>query len=580
MNLELLKGSRSRILAAIILVVVAIFVVRLFYLQIIQHEYYTTLAKEEQMTSRTIPADRGLIYAKSGDKPVQLVMNETVYTVFVDPAVITKPDVVADALREIAGGNTRKNLDELLRRTETRYQVVANKLTRVQADKLKAKNFYGVGFQATTQRVYPEGSLAAQVLGFVDTEGEGKYGVESYLQKTLKGVNGLLESVTDVRDVPLTIGNRNINIKPEHGKNVVLSLDRNIQSKAEQALAAGLQRTGATKGSILAMDPNTGKVLAMANLPTYSPGEYFKVEDIGVFNNGTISNPYEPGSVIKPFTLAVGIDKGVIRPTDTFLNTDSIRVEDQVIGNATKGRTGNITFQTALDWSLNTGMVTVAQRLGNGNSITRTARDTMYQYFNERLRLGIPTGIELAGESKGTIIAPTEVEGNAVRYSNMSFGQGMTSTMIQVAAGFSALVNGGDYFKPTIIDGYIDSEGEYRRDEAPKPIVTGVVSKSTSDQVTDMVHKARASGFGSADKQGYVVGGKTGTSQVAVAGGYSKTDTIATYLGFGGGSSPEYVIMVSISGENKEFQGARDVLPIFTDMSNWMIDYLKIQPRG
>jgi len=580
MNLELLKGSRSRILAAIILVVVVIFVGRLFYLQVIQHDHYVSLAEEEQMTRQKIPANRGLIYAKNGDKPVQLVMNETVYTVFVDPAVITKPDVVGDALREIAGGNARKNLDELLRRTDTRYQVVANKLTRVQADKLKEKNFYGVGFQAMTQRVYPEGQLAAQVLGFVDTEGQGKYGVESYLQDTLKGIDGRLESVTDVRDVPLTIGNRNIDIKPEHGKNVVLSIDRNIQSKAEQALAAGLQRTGATKGSILAMDPNTGKVLAMANLPTYSPGEYFKVEDIAAFNNGTISNPYEPGSVIKPFTLAVGIDKGVVKPTDTYLNTDSIRVEDQVIGNATKGRTGNITFQTALDWSLNTGMVTVAQRLGDGKNITRSARDTMFQYFNERLRLGKVTGVELAGESKGDVISPEETEGNAVRYSNMSFGQGFTATMVQVAAGFSALVNGGNYYQPTVLDGYVDAEGEYKQGDTPKPLVTGVVSKSTSDQIADMVHKARASSFGSADKQGYVIGGKTGTSQVAVAGGYSKTDTIATYLGFGGGSTPEYVIMVSISGENKEFQGARDVLPIFTDMSNWMIDYLKIQPKG
>jgi len=580
MNLHLQKGSRSRILAAAIFIIVAIFVGRLFYLQVIQHDYYVGLAEEEQVTRLKIPASRGLIYAKNGDEPVQLAMNETVYTVFADPQTITDKEKVVEVLRNVAGGNVRTGFDTFLDRKESRYQILATKLSRVQADKIKEEGLSGVGFQAVSQRIYPEGSLAAQVLGFVNTEGVGNYGIEGYMDDQLKGVDGKLESVTDVSKVPLTIGNRNVNIPAKNGANVVLSLDRNIQSHVEQALKAGLERTGATEGSVLVMDPRNGKVMAMANSPTYSPAEYYKVEDAAAFNNGAISTPYEPGSSIKTYTLATGIDKGVVRASDTYNNTDSIKIGDNyVVGNATLGQTGIISFQHALTWSLNTGFVTIAQRLGDGKSVTRESRDTMYEYFHDRLRLGEKTGIELANEAKGSVFSPDEVQGNSVRYATMSFGQGLDTTLIQVASGFSALINGGDYYKPTIIDGYMTDEG-FEQVKTPEPIERGVVAKSTSDQILHATQQARASSFGQFDKPGYYIGGKTGTSQVSDAGGYSDTETIASYLGYGGGDQTEYVIMVRVSGKDKILQGARDALPIFTDISNWMLDYLKIQPKG
>ena len=381
MNLELQKGSRSRILAAVILIIVAIFVARLFYLQVIRHDYYVELAASEQQSRFTIPASRGLIYAKSGENTVPLAMNQTVYTVFADPQTVTEKEEITTALRDIAGGNIRKDFEKLLDVPDSRYQILATKLTRVQADKLKEKNFSGIGFQENSQRVYPEGNLAGQVLGFVNAEGVGSYGIEGYLNEDLEGQDGLLQAVTDVGNVPLTIGNNNVRIPKQDGKNVVLTIDRNVQSKVEEALKAAADRTGATNVSGVVIDPKTGKVLAMANLPSYSPGEYFKVSNVGVFNNNVISGPYEPGSTIKAFTMAAGIDTNAIRASDRFNNTDSIRVQDRVISNATKGITGNITFETAMQWSLNTGFVTIAQRLGDGEQITREARETMYEYF-------------------------------------------------------------------------------------------------------------------------------------------------------------------------------------------------------
>jgi stage V sporulation protein D (sporulation-specific penicillin-binding protein) len=579
MKLELLKGSRSRILAAAILIIVAVFAGRLFYLQIIQHSHYVALAEKEQVKRLTIPAQRGLIYAKNGDDPVRLVMNETVYTAFADPVTVSDKEKVVEVLRQVAGGNVREGFAELLDRTETRYQILATKLSRVQADKIKEADLNGIGFQAVSQRVYPEGSLAAQALGFVDTEGQGRYGIESYMNDALEGVDGRLESVTDVRHVPLTIGNRNIKEPAQDGKNIVMTIDRNIQSYVEQAIRAGAKRTGADEVSALVMDPRNGKILAMANLPTYKPAEYFNVKDVAAFNNATISSPYEPGSDVKTYTMAVGIDKGVVKASDTYNNTDYIRIEDRTITNATKGITGTISFQTAMNWSLNTGFVTVAQRLGNGKEITREARDTMYHYFHDRLRLGQLTGIELANESTGIIISPDQPDGNAVRYSNMAFGQGLDATMIQVSAGFSALINGGNFYKPTIIDGYME-DGQFIQNETPQPIQSSVISRSTSSQLKQMTHVARKSGFGHVDKPGYYTGGKTGTSQVIKDGRYSPNETIATYLGFGGGDETEYVIMIKVAGENKEMQGARDALPVFTDISNWLLDYLKIHPKG
>lgn len=584
MKPELLQGSRSRILAGVVLAIATIFVLRLFYLQVIQHNHYVELAQVEQVKRERLPATRGEIYALSGESPVKVVLNETIYTVFVDPAVIIESgeaDKVESTMKEIAGGNVRDKFEELLVKEDSRYQIIATRVTRTQAEKIKEKELSGVGFQAVSQRVYPEGKLASQVLGFVNAEGVGNYGLEGYMNKELSGVDGRLETVKDVRDVPLTVGDRNIREPAQNGKNIVMTIDRNIQSKVEQAIAAGIKRSRATDASVVVMDPNTGRVMAMANLPTYNPSEYYKVTDASLFNNGTVSAPYEPGSDVKTYTMATAIDKNVARASDTYYNTDSIKVEDRTIRNAVYGHTGVISFQTALTWSLNTGFVTLAQRLGDGKSINRTARDTMYEYFHDRLGLGQLTGIELANEQKGIVISPKESEGNAVRYSNMSFGQGLDATLIQVTTGFSALVNGGNFYKPTVIDGYISDDGTYVKNADPKPARLGVVKASTSKEIRKMTHVAR-SNFSGIDKPGYYVGGKTGTSQVIKNGVYADDETIATYLGYGGSDidHPEYVIMVSIHGDHRILGGSADAMPIFTDISNWMLDYLKIQPKG
>lgn len=584
MYLDLAKKSRQRKLAIAVLVIMAIFIVRLFYLQIIRHDFYVAAARSEQLKQLDIPAQRGEIYAMNGSDPTRIVMNETVYTVFADPVTVKKPAEVADLIRRVAGGNARPNLETMLVNKASRYQILATKVSMKQAEMIKNANLNGLGFQRENQRVYPEGQLAAQTLGFVDNAGHGRYGLEGAMNNELSGTDGLLQTVTDVRDVPLTIGNDNIRKPAKNGENIVMTIDQNVQSYSEQALAAGLKKSGATNGSVMVMDPQSGKILAMANLPTYSPASYSQVNDIAAYNNATISAPYEPGSDVKTLTMAVGIDKGVVHATDTYNNTDYVTVEDRTISNATKGQTGEISFQHALNYSLNTGFVTVAERLGDGRNITLGARNTMYDYFHNKLGLGVPTGIELSGEAKGTVIPPSNADGGAVRYSNMAFGQGLDVTMIQVCAAFSTILNGGTYYTPSIIAGTISDDGASFTPAAAKSSRTNVIKMSASDEIRQMVHDARSAFYAGKDNQGYFIGGKTGTSQTIENGVYVDNQTVGTYLGFGGdnasSSGPKYVIMVQVSGKNMNLAGNADAMPIFTDISNWMLSYLKLQPKG
>jgi cell division protein FtsI/penicillin-binding protein 2 len=571
-------NRRIKVLAIMCVALMAVFVLRLFYLQVLQHDKYVALARAEQEKRLVIPAERGEIYLMDDGKPFKVVMNQTVYTMFVDPSIMDDREGVVKAAREIVGGTLVNDYTDRLD-DDTQYVAVAKQVTRTQAELIKKRGLKGVGFQAESKRVYPETTLASQTLGFIDFDGIGRYGVESKFDQQLKGTNGLLQTVTDVANVPLTIGDDNIDIPAKKGADLVLTVDRSIQGYVEQALADGLKRSGADAGSAIVMDPTTGKVMAMANLPTYNPGDLSGIKSFAQVNNGVVTSPYEPGSVMKTFMLATGIDSGAVRPDSTYVNTDYIKVDDRVISNATKGQLGTITMQHALNYSLNTGMVTVAQRLGNGSSIDYKARSTMYEYLHDKFRLGQKTGIEVDGESPGRIISPDETEGNAVRYSNMSFGQGMDLTMVQVAAGFSAMINGGTYNEPTVIEGTMQADGTVKQ-ASNKRTYPGVIKSSTSDTMRSMAIGARKAFYAKNDRKGYDIGGKTGTSQTIVDGKYETNQTVATYLGFGGDTGPKYVIMVQVSGKNKNFGGGEDAGPIFTDISNWMIDYLKLQPKA
>ncbi len=572
--------SRSRALVVLMLTLGAIIVWRLFYLQVIQFSYYDSEANKEHTAKFIIPATRGQIYALDGqDGMAPLVLNAPAYTVYADPRYVKDVGKVTDTIRRVAGGEAVQDFEKSLTNKDRQYVVLAKQVNSQQADLIRQAELDGVGLQQYDKRVYPENTLAAHVLGFVNGEGHGQYGVEQGLDKTLAGTDGLLKAVTDVHGIPLSIGQDNVQTPAQNGKDIVLSIDRNVQLYVEQALKAGLDRVHATQGSVVVMNPRNGQIMAMANFPTFDPNNYQKTTDFGAFQNTALSQPYEPGSVMKTLTMAAGLDTGVVKPDTVYNNTGSVKIGDTTIRNALQESIGPTSMTQVLRYSLNTGAVFVLQSMGGGQ-IAKSGKTVLYDYFNNRYFLAQKTGVAMAGEGTGKMFSPTDSEGGDVRYANMTFGQGMNATVLQVATAFCSIVNGGTYYTPQIVAGYRNPDGSMTA-QAPNVRKSGVVSATTSANITEMIHQARLTGpFVRQDKPGYYIGGKTGTAQVydPRTGDYSQTDTIGSFLGFGGKTKPEYVIMVRVMDAHiGDYAGSVAAEPIFSDISNWMLSYLNIQ---
>lgn len=582
MQLSLSRKGRSRILLWVLLVIGAVFIVRLFSLQIIQHDYYVTAANNEQISEFTLPAQRGLIYARDGQSVVPLVMNEPVYLAYADPHEVTDKNAIISTIDQVAGGNVVKGYEQRLDSKTLRYVVLAKGLSKSQASMLKDKNLAGVGFQQSEQRVYPEGPLASQLLGFVDADGKGQYGIEGALNQQLSGVSGTLKAVTDVRQIPLVIRDDYVNQPAKNGDNLVLNIDRTIQSYVEQTLQQGLKDDQATKGSVVVMDPTNGKVIAMANFPTYDPSNYQKVTDYSVFQNGSVSESYSPGSVMKTFVIGAGLNTGAIQKDTWFDNSSGVFVVDGIPIHNAAGDPSNAhtTMQDILLYSLNTGADWVIAQLGGG-TINQKARDALYDYYVNHFGFGSKTDIEQAGEDPGLVQNPDRGVGLNVTYANMGFGYGINVTSIQVAAAFSAAINGGTYYQPQLVDGILRPDGSVS-EKSPIISHTNSLTPQRAQELHDLLVGARRqSPKARGDTPGFTIGGKTGTAEVLdTAGGYTNKQPISTFVGFGGGKTPRYVIMVKVD-DSKVTNNLAPVGPafIFTNISNWLLRYLHVDPN-
>lgn len=567
----------------IVCVMGLVLVARLFYLQIIRHTHYESLAIAEHQKKFTIPATRGTLYFRDGDKIVPAVLNDTAYILYADPNFVHDPEAASKKLAALFGLN-QPEIQEKLQRENTSYVVLAKRLQKADVETLQREQdgLKGIYVTPIAQRTYPEGTLGAQVLGFVNDEGQGQYGIESTLNKKLEGEPGQLKAITDVNGVPLSLDDAtNIAKQPKNGESVALTIDRNIQAKAEEALASGLQASRATKGSVIVLDPNTGAVKAMANAPSFDPAKYYAVDGDAYekFQNRVVSDAYEAGSVIKLLTMAVGLNEGVVQKDSRFENRGFVQVDDARITNVEQGVNGSRSMSDVITYSLNTGVIHVLSQLGGG-ALNGQARERLYGYFTDRFGFGGLTGIEQAGESAGSIYGPKTVQGNNVRYSNMVFGQGMNVTMLQTAAAFSSVVNGGSYYQPHVVEGVVDEQGDLRA-SAPTPERTEVVSEGTSAAIMEMARDAlRGVRYA---RPGYNVGGKTGTSQTIdpATGKYRDDKTVGSFLGFGGDEKARYVIMVRVDDSNLgagTYSGSAAAAPIFGEISNWLIDYYNIKP--
>ena len=575
--------SRNKFLKFGVLAVMAVIVARLFFIQIVQHDYWVERAAAQQMMQYTLRAERGEIYMMDGDEPVAVVMNATVYTVIVDP-MLTDPEEAKEKLTPILGEKRTAEWDDVFANRALRYYIVGKNVERKAAEQIAEAEVDGVWLQASTKRVYPEGDLAATLLGFVNADGVGQYGVEGALNGKLTGKDGISKTVKDVNNVALSIGDENVRVPAEDGDDVVLTVDRNLQHGVEKILTEQAEKLGYENISALVMNPNNGEILAMANVPGYDPADFGNVRSAADYVNHVVEDPYEPASVCKTFAFAAGMEYGVMTAESTFVNENVTYVDNWPIKNSTQ-RTdllGTVNMQTALNWSLNTGSTQVLRWLGGSETdINAQGRERLYNYYHDRFGLGQATGIELF-EATGIVYEPNaNIYGIDSTYANMTFGQNMQVTMLQVAAAFASVINGGEFYTPTIVKGVL-KDGEVV-DTTPRKVVRRTVTQETSAAMREMLYNTRrAYRANGTDKEGYYVGGKTGTAQVIKNGEYSFDETVATYIGFGGteGELPQYLIMTRVWEDGKTAGGEAQALLVFNALNAYVQDYLKIEPAG
>ena len=544
---------RLRILYGLLLVVFVIFLVRLFYLQIIKHDYYKKVAIAGQFKEYKIPAKRGVILARDGENEVPIVLNEDVFTVFADPKYIKDAKSTANKVQSIIGGEQSKYED--LMKHDTRYSVLAKKINKDDAKKIDDLKIKGLGSRAVSQRVYPQGSVASQLLGFVDDEGNGKYGIEQFLDKQLRGAEGQLKAITDAQGVPLVSNDDNILIEPKNGERTSLTIDISMQKRAEDLLKAHLEEVKSKSGSLLIMDPNTGEIKAMANYPTYNPAEFSKVEDSKLFTNSTVSEPLEVGSIMKTLTVSAGLDSGAITSNTTYYDPSFFKIGDATVRNVEEdGGAQTRTIPDILRYSLNTGATYILMQMGGGE-INENARLKWHDYMTNHFMLGTKTGIEQGYEADGFIPSPTDGFGLNIQYANTAFGQGTNITPIQMLSAFSATINGGTYYQPHLV---VSKDKKIVKEKIINPDLSMVMRSMHENSVAKNYTFLKRSGE-------YRVGGKTGTAEITKpGGGYYNDRYNGTFVGYIGGDKPEYAIMVVVNEPKVDgYAGRAAAAPLF-----------------
>lgn len=574
---------RLRLWYFFMLVVAVGFVLRAFYLQVIRYNYYKTAALNSQLKQYEIPATRGTILAHDGDKLVPIVLNQKLYTLFADPKFIKQPAQVASKVAAVVGGDASSY--EKLMKVKSRYSILSKKLTDAQKKSIDDLNIKGLGTREADYRTYPQGSLAAQLLGFVDDSGKGRYGFEQALNNQLDGTPGMLKAITDAQGVPLVANKSNINKQPVAGKNAIMTIDVSMQKQLEDILKEGLEKARSTSGDALIIDPSNGAIKAMANYPSYDPATFYKETDAKVFQNAAISSPLEPGSSMKPLTAAAALDTGAVTKDETYYDPSFYKVDGFRITNIEEdGGAGTRSLADILQLSLNTGATWLLMQMGGGE-INQKARTTWHDYMANHYMFGKPTGIEGGYEANGLVPDPNKGYGLNLQYANTAFGQGMTVTPLQLGAAISSVVNGGTYYRPHLLEGYSNMAGQVSKQKIITE-KTNVVKPQVGQTIANLMEYTFDKNhvlYGMPSKPPeYSIGGKTGTAQIAnPTGGYYEDKFNGTFVGFVGGDKPQYVIVVRVD-EPKigGYAGSMAAAPIFSQTASMLIDNFNVVPKS
>lgn len=575
-----IKNSLSRInfLSRIFLVLGLVFLVRLCDRQVVRREAYVDMAQKQYYTERDQPAKRGKIYIKDNDSQEMVDASSTglfsvgtdleMYTINVVPKHVKDKALIAKELAVFLEKD-EKEIFDTINCDKWYVPPIKKRVEKVVVDKIKEKELEGVYFQAEYARFYPEKEFLAQTLGFVDYNGNGKYGAEEYYDGILKGEGGTLKGLKDNTGRVIKLEESE---PGKDGSSIVLTIDRSIQYMAEKKLKEGVERYGAEGGTIIIMDPNTGGILAMASNPSYDPNKFNEISGDGqkIFLNPATSLAWEPGSIFKPIVTAIGIADDKIEPDSKPSETEggfgeSVSVDGYEIHNSQKKAYGYETVTQILENSDNVGMVWIANKLGN---------ETMANYF-KKFGFGSKTGIDIAGEVGGQI-APAK-KWKDVNRATISFGQGMTSTPLQIVSSYATIANKGKRVTPRILDKIIDASGDEKMIQSDGP--TDVISEEDAKKTTEMLVSVVVNGHGKkAGVEGFRVAGKTGTAQIVKdTGGYEENDHIGSFTGYAPADNPKFVMIVKFDKPKTVEWAESSAAPIFGEIADWLLNsYFKV----
>lgn len=564
-------GRRLKLLRAGFLIFGAVMVAQLFRIQVISHGFYAALAEGQRDIFQKLFPDRGRIYARDrkGGGEFLLAANQTLTTVFAEPFRIKDPKRAARLLAPLL------EIDELelvakLSDPEARYRALKKKVPDEVRAEIEALDLEGVGFAEEDYRFYPEGPSGAHVIGFVgatETGGrEGRYGIEGWFDDELSGDQGFLETERDPLGRLIAVGNRKVT-PAENGADVVLTVDRTVQHVVCRKLDEWVAAHGAARGAVVVLEPSTGAVIAMCSAPGFDPNDYAAAASIETFNNVGIFDPYEPGSIFKPITMAAALDDGKITPTTPFDDPGEVKIGPYTIRNSDLKAHGKVDMTEVLVESLNTGLIEVVHRLG-AKTFLRYVRDFGF---------GAKVGLELQTEASGSVES-LERKGD-IWSATASYGQGITVTVLQMATAYAAIANGGVLMKPYIVD-EIRREGSPPEKRAPK-MVRRVIGDKAARLVTGMMVAVVERGHGKrAGVPGYWIAGKTGTAQIPRADGqgYEVGATIGSFAGFGPIDDPKFAMVVRVD-RPKDVQFAESsAAPLFGDIAKFLLDYYEVPP--
>ena len=487
---------------------------------------------------------------------------------YADPRHVEDPTAASALLAPLLELDIEHVTQKLSKKGDA-YEVLKHKVIDETANAVRALGLKGIHFAPEDRRYYPESGLGGHIFGFVGLEGDqrrGQYGLEGYFDELLRGKEGSLKLETDAIGTLIPVGENRVT-EAVDGSDLILTIDRTVQLMVCDKLKKWVVQHGADGGSLIIQDPSSGAIRAMCATPDFNPAKYGE-SNIRAFNNPTIFSPYEPGSVFKAFTMAIGLELEKVTPSTTYTDTGSVEIGSYTIRNSDGKAHGVQTMMDVLDESLNTGTIFVARKVGV----------EQFRKYMKAFGFGSITGIDLDTETSGDVSSLDQKKSD-IYVATGSFGQGITVTPLQLITAYSALANGGKLMKPYIVDTIVKPDRSVIR-TAPK-VIRQVISARTSDLIGGMLVNVVRKGHGKrAGVPGYFVAGKTGTAQVPRKDGrgYDRNATIGSFAGYAPVERPAFVMLVRIDNPRDVQWAESSAAPLFGELAHFLLQYYEVPP--